>query len=90
MTLAGKTEAEILAFYKGIYGEQILAIPDGTLGRLAFTIPITVTTLAGGALVFVLRRFHARKVAIASSASSCAAPEVSQTVREEIRRQTAW
>lgn len=89
MTFAGKSEAIILDYYKNIYGERILAVPDGMLGQLAYAIPISVTAFATGALLFVLKRFHARKVAISSTASGPAI-QLSEAVREKIRQQTAW
>lgn len=62
MTIAGKSEREIYNFYRNLYGEQILAVPDGALGRVAFAIPITVTTVATGVLLMLLRRFHQRRL----------------------------
>lgn len=89
MTLAGKSDAEIYSFYKSIYGERILAVPDGTLGQVAFAIPITVTTVATGTLFLLLRRFHQRRMAVLGT-PSVRTTGISESVRAEIRRHTEW
>jgi len=51
MVLAGKSEAQILDFYKSEYGESILAVPDGAAGTLVFSIPAYATVFAIVALL---------------------------------------
>lgn len=41
MVLAGKSENEVLDYYKTEYGESILAVPDGAAGTLVFPSPHT-------------------------------------------------
>ncbi|HTV14390.1 MAG TPA: cytochrome c-type biogenesis protein CcmH [Acidobacteriaceae bacterium] len=62
MVLSGKSEAQILDFYKSEYGESILAVPDGAAGTLVFAIPAYATVFAILALlcgmVITVRRNH--------------------------------
>lgn len=93
MVKSGTDENGIFAHYKAIYGEQILAVPDGTLGKLAFAIPITSATAAFGVLTAVLMRFHRRKVRLDTSASVTRLgplTETQQAIQDEIRNATAW
>ena len=93
MVKSGTDENGILAHYKAIYGEQILAVPDGTLGKLAFAIPITSATAALGVLTAVLMRFHRRKARIDTSASVARLGPLTRTqqaIQDEIRNATAW
>jgi cytochrome c-type biogenesis protein CcmH/NrfF len=43
MVMEGKSEPEIITYYKTEYGESILAVPDGRTGTVAFAIPIIVS-----------------------------------------------
>ena len=69
MVRQGQRDSDIFEHYKAIYGEQILAVPDGRLGTTAFAIPVTVSTLAAGTLALALYRFHRRKAALMRDAS---------------------
>lgn len=61
MVLAGKSQQEILDYYKTEYGESILAIPDGAAGTLVFSLPayatvFAVLALSCGMMIIVRRR----------------------------------
>jgi cytochrome c-type biogenesis protein CcmH/NrfF len=58
MVASGSSEQEILDHYKAIYGERILAVPDGVIGQLAFAIPMVVFAGSCAFLALVLRRFR--------------------------------
>ena len=92
MVRANLTEVDIYSHYKAIYGEQILAVPDGLLGQLAFAIPLTTTTIAVGMLSFVLYSVHRRKRAIARLPPTPVEPlsAKSLVILDEIRRATSW
>lgn len=100
MVLQGQTDLRIWEHYKAIYGEQILAVPDGALGTAAFAIPVTVAGLATSALCFFLYRFHQRKIGLAhlathaSSAVSTSLPEKlcdeKNEILKQIRAETRW
>ena len=51
MVLAGQSEQAIIDHYKAIYGETILAVPDGASGSLVFSIPGYITIFATLALL---------------------------------------
>ena len=58
MVFNGRSEQEIFEHYKSIYGERILMIPDGSMGRDVLATPLTMFALGSGFLAFVLRRVH--------------------------------
>ena len=58
MVAAGRSEADIIRYYKTKYGETILVVPDGTTGLVAYTVPIFVTVLGVVGLGFLLRRMQ--------------------------------
>jgi cytochrome c-type biogenesis protein CcmH len=63
---SGKSEQEIVTYYRTKYGETILVVPDGITGRLAFGIPVAVFLAAFGLLFFAIRRStRARVFAVA-------------------------
>lgn len=93
MALGNFSETAIYAHYKNLYGERILAVPDGMLGDLAYAIPITATTLATGLLSLLLYKFHNRRLAIGrieAASHAAVASAGKQAHREEIRKATAW
>jgi hypothetical protein len=93
MVTSGLDETRIYAHYKKIYGEQILAVPDGVLGELVFAIPIVSSTLALGALSALLMKFHRRKMRLDMEARvTRISPltEAQQVTLKEIRRATSW
>ncbi|HTY85378.1 MAG TPA: cytochrome c-type biogenesis protein CcmH [Silvibacterium sp.] len=51
MVLAGKSEQEVLDYYKTEYGESILAVPDGATGTLVLSLPAYATVFAVLALL---------------------------------------
>jgi cytochrome c-type biogenesis protein CcmH/NrfF len=61
MVAAGKSETEIVAHYKTLYGEQILIVPDGRTGVLLFLFPFAVFLGASGILVLSVRKMLRKK-----------------------------
>jgi len=56
MAAAGQSEAAIIEHYKAQYGERILVVPDGGLGRVLFTLPLIAFVLLSTVLISVLWR----------------------------------
>jgi cytochrome c-type biogenesis protein CcmH len=86
MVLAGKSDDEILQFYRAKYGETILVVPAGTAGLLAFGIPIGVTLLAAGLMFWFAQSLRKRSVRV-STLQPAHAQSVSLDMRERIRRE---
>jgi cytochrome c-type biogenesis protein CcmH len=85
MVVSGKSDKEILSYYKTKYGETILVVPDGTAGTLTYGIPITVFLASLGLVLFVLRKsVHARRPAMAQ-APPAALDEETLRIRRQIR-----
>ena len=90
MIVAGKQAPEIFAHYKAIYGEQILAVPDGRLGQAAYAIPAAVATAATGVLCLILWKFHQRKTLVLKANHVGSLSIEAQSLRASIRRETEW
>ena len=61
MVTAGKSERDIIKYYKAKYGETILVVPDGEAGQIAVGVPITVALSAFGLLAFGIGRTLRRR-----------------------------
>jgi cytochrome c-type biogenesis protein CcmH len=55
MVIAGKSEQEIVDYYKTEYGDTILVVPDGNSGIVLFTTPFALLILSGLTLILLLR-----------------------------------
>lgn len=88
MVFAGKSEQEIISYYRSKYGETILVVPDGMSGRLLTFTPILIFVASTG-LLFVYFRRSARP---RPAATDPAQPEESslefQRFRETIRAES--
>lgn len=56
MVEEGRSDREILDFYKAKYGTRILMEPEGQLRTWAYTIPIAASVLGLGLVVWLIRR----------------------------------
>ena len=88
MVAAGKSEQEIISYYKTKYGETIVVTPDGVSGKIAFGVPVLVFALASLLLAFVLRRGTRARYGTASStlpaASASDHSDVIRRIRSEL------
>jgi len=85
MVLAGKSEQDIIKYYKAEYGETILVVPDGKAGQIAYGVPVIVALSAFGLLAFGIRRsLSKRTLRIDGSRTVCAGLVPSQFL-ERIR-----
>lgn len=88
MVAAGKSEGEIIRYYKARYGETILVVPDGLSGFLAYAVPLLVTFLCVGFFGLVLRRMlHSAGIvsAVGSLPTLDQHPELIRRIRDELR-----
>ena len=53
---SGESESAIIEHYKAQYGERILVVPDGGMGRVLFILPLAALILLSTILVWALRR----------------------------------
>jgi len=56
MVLSGKSEQEIVNYYRTKYGETILVVPDGMSGGLLTFTPVMIFMVSAGLVVFFVRR----------------------------------
>jgi len=86
MVLAGKSEQDIIKYYKAKYGETILVVPDGTAGQIAFAIPVTVALSAFGLLAFGIGRTLRKRTLDASMTPIIRSSVVPSRILERIRQ----
>jgi cytochrome c-type biogenesis protein CcmH len=87
MVSDGKSEKEIIAYYKTKYGETILVTPDGAAGKIIVAVPAAVLVLGLFLVGMVLRpAIYPRAVATAATLSPAVAAVDAQRV-ERIRRE---
>jgi len=55
MVVSGKSEQEIISYYRTKYGETILVVPDGMSGGLLTFTPVTIFVASAGLLFFFVR-----------------------------------
>ena len=54
----GESDAEIRAYFVGLYGQSVLLKPQGTgIGLIVWALPVAAVILAGAGLVIALRRW---------------------------------
>ncbi len=56
MVVSGKSEQEIITYYRAKYGETILVVPDGMSGGLLTFTPVMFFVASTGLLLFFIRR----------------------------------
>lgn len=88
MVVAGKSEEEIIRYYKAKYGETILVVPDGMAGKLTYLIPVGVFVLSSGLLIFVIRRSIRSKAVAMETIPSFRSDAEWETIRSKIRAET--
>ena len=85
---SGKSEDEIISYYRTKYGETILVVPDGTTGHLLTFLPMIGFLVATGVLCFFIRRSVKRSgIPIAQTASTRTEAEIialQQRIRAEV------
>ena len=65
MVASGKSEQEIITYYRTKYGETILVVPDGISGGLLTFTPVMIFLTSAGLLIFFVRRsIHGRSETI--------------------------
>ncbi len=70
MVSEGKSDREILDYYKAKYGARVLMEPEGELRLWAYTVPV-IATLAGLAIVsWIIRRMLHQQPAAPASPSA--------------------
>lgn len=86
--VSGRSEEEIITYYKTKYGETILVVPDGLQGRLLTTLPLVAFFLAIGLLLlYTQKSARASRRLIAQTTSSGSTAERSdlrQRIRDEL------
>jgi cytochrome c-type biogenesis protein CcmH/NrfF len=59
----GRSDAEILDYFKAKHGRRILVEPDGATGVWLSSVPVVLTVLGAGWVAWLLRRWSQRSAA---------------------------
>ena len=85
LVVSGKSEQEIITYYRTKYGETILVVPDGLQGKLLTFPPMIGFVVATGVLcLFIRRSVKGSGIAIAQTAPNRTEAE-SIALRQRIR-----
>jgi cytochrome c-type biogenesis protein CcmH len=88
LVASGKSEQEIITYYRTKYGETILVVPDGLQGQLLTFLPMIGFLLAtGGLCLFIRRSIKATSIRVAQIASNGTDSErtaLQQRIRAEV------
>jgi cytochrome c-type biogenesis protein CcmH len=84
MVAEGKGETEILNHYRALYGERIIAVPDGKTGQLLFALPVGAFLSGIVVLIFFMRKMLAHRPAPSKTLTS--PTPLRDSLREEIER----
>jgi cytochrome c-type biogenesis protein CcmH len=88
MVASGRSENEILEHYKALYGERILIVPDGTMDKILFSLPVVAVLVCSRMLSWLLRKMlRAKAVSHSEEEGRQACPNWAQ-IREKIERET--
>jgi cytochrome c-type biogenesis protein CcmH/NrfF len=88
MVASGESQQEILAHYKALYGSQVLIVPDGRAGQLAFLVPWLVFAMGTVTVTFVLRRMLRARTATGGELTQPADPglmAMRRRIQDEVR-----
>lgn len=88
MVTKGQSEEEIVEHFRSLYGDRILAVPDGMTGKVLFYFP--TAALAGALLVRILvaPRMLRPGGTQFSAAAEAAPPAIDRSLQEKIDRET--
>jgi len=88
MVASGRSENEILEYYKALYGERILIVPDGRTDKILFSLAVVAFLVCSGMLFGLLRKMlkaNADSHSVEEGRRRC--PNWA-AIREEIERET--
>lgn len=87
MVADGRSKDEIVSHYRNIYGERILIVPDGLMGRILFTLPVVISLLACLVLFFCFRKMLRSGSWHGESDTPQSRRALSDALREKIERE---
>jgi cytochrome c-type biogenesis protein CcmH len=82
----GRTEEEVISYYKALYGDRILIVPHGITGTILFSLPLVTSVLASVVLAVFLRkmlRSGKDNLSIATNRESLSVTALHKRIEEE-------
>jgi len=88
MVVQGRTENEIVGYYRGLYGDRVLVVPDGKTGEILFSIPVIIGVFGCLVLLLCVRKMLQSGQANQFLAEGQTRPVIDKALRETIERET--
>jgi cytochrome c-type biogenesis protein CcmH len=88
MVVHGRSENEIVDYYRGLYGDRVLVVPDGVTGDILFSIPVIVAVSGCLVLLVCLRKMLQSGRAHQFLAEGQTRRVIDKALRETIERES--
>jgi cytochrome c-type biogenesis protein CcmH len=88
MVVHGRTENEIVDYYRGLYGDRVLVVPDGATGEILFSIPVIIAVFGCFVLLLCVRKMLQSGRANQFLAEGQTRHVIDKALRETIERET--
>jgi cytochrome c-type biogenesis protein CcmH len=88
MVVYGRTENEIVNYYRNLYGDRVLVVPDGVTGEILFSLPVIIVVFGCLVLLLCLRKMLQSGRANQFLAEGQTRHVIDKALRETIERET--
>jgi len=88
MVVQGRTENEIVGYYRGLYGDRVLVVPDGVTGEILFSIPVIIAVFGCLVLLLCVRKMLRSRQESQLLAEKQTRRVIDKAIREMIERET--
>jgi cytochrome c-type biogenesis protein CcmH len=88
MVVHGRTENEIVNYYRNLYGDRVLVVPDGVTGEILFSLPVIIAVFSCLVLLLCARKMLQSGRANQFLAEGQTRHVIDKALRETIERET--
>jgi cytochrome c-type biogenesis protein CcmH len=88
MVVQGRTENEIVDYYRSLYGDRVLVVPDGVTGDILFSIPVIIAVFGCLVLLPCLRKMLRSGRANQFLAKGQTRHVINEALRETLERES--
>ena len=88
MVVHGRTEKEIVNYYRNLYGDRVLVVPDGVTGEILFGLPVIIVVFGCLVLLLCLRKMLQSGRANQFLAEGQTRHVIDKALRETVERET--
>ncbi|HUN63145.1 MAG TPA: cytochrome c-type biogenesis protein CcmH [Candidatus Sulfotelmatobacter sp.] len=88
MVVHGRTENEIVNYYRNLYGDRVLVVPDGVTGEILFSLPVIIVVFGCLVLLLCVRKMLRSRQESQLLAEKQTRRVIDKAIREMIERET--